>query len=153
MQESCNSTAPHLGLTPLHALFLANDFRSKKSGPDQRTPMIFRAIFESERNRSPSKSKVIVHHRHTMRDSVPFSNQDGSRLQPSSGWPSQWTPFRPIPAPALERAASGTFEAADCFFPQSVPEHLDQQVATNPARSIRSEQVAPGLVQLFSAEV
>jgi hypothetical protein len=36
---------------------LANDFRPKKSGPDQRTPVIFRAISESERNRSPWKSK------------------------------------------------------------------------------------------------
>src|SRR6267154_1617917 len=44
--------------------------------------------------------KAIVQHRHTMSDSVPFSNQDGSRLQPSSGWLSQWTPFRPVPAPA-----------------------------------------------------
>src|ERR1700682_2813148 len=42
--------------------------------------------------------KAIVQHGHTMSDSVPFSNQDGSRLQPSSGWLSQWTPLRPVPA-------------------------------------------------------
>src|ERR1700682_1419421 len=60
--------------------------------------------------------KPILHHGHTMSDSVPFSNQDGSRLQPSSGWLSQWTPLRPVPAPALEQAASGRFKAADCSF-------------------------------------
>src|SRR6266852_4852023 len=84
--------------------------------------------------------KAIVQHRHTMSDSVPFSNQDGSRLQPSSGWLSQWTPFRPVPAPALEQAASGKFEAPACLFLQPIPECLDQQVAANPARSVRSEQ-------------
>src|SRR5713226_1703839 len=59
---------------------------------------------------------AIVQHGHTMSDSVPFPNQDGSRLQASSGWLSQWTPLRPIPAPALEQAASGRFKTADCFF-------------------------------------
>src|ERR1700746_3925349 len=48
--------------------------------------------------------KAIVQHRHTMSDSVPFSNQDGSRLQSSSGWLSQWTPLRPVPAPGLDQA-------------------------------------------------
>src|SRR5216684_5738778 len=96
---------------------------------------------------------AIVQHGHTMSDSVPFPNQDGSRLQPSSGWLSQWTPLRPVPAPALEQAASGRFEAADRFFLQPIPECFDQQVAANPARSIRFEEVAPGLVQLFRAEV
>src|SRR6202163_4677667 len=90
--------------------------------------------------------KAIVQHGHTMSDSVPFSNQDGSRLQPSSGWLSQWIPLRPVPAPALEQAASGRFEAADCFFLEPIPERFDQQIATNPARSTRSEQIAPGLV-------
>src|SRR6202040_1949234 len=80
--------------------------------------------------------KAIVQHAHTMSDSVPCSNQDGSRLQPGSGWLSQWTPLRPVPAPALEQAASGRFKAADCFFLQPIPERLDQQVAANPARSI-----------------
>src|SRR6267154_4288896 len=70
--------------------------------------------------------KANVQHGHTMSDSVPFPNQDGSRLQPSSGWLSQWTPFRPVPAPALEQAASGRFEAADCFFLQPIPERFDQ---------------------------
>src|ERR1700730_10415259 len=57
--------------------------------------------------------EAIVQHAHSMSDSVPFSNQDGSRLQPSSGWLSQWTPLRPVPAPALEPAASGRVKAAD----------------------------------------
>src|ERR1700736_4312251 len=96
--------------------------------------------------------KAIVQDGHTMSDSVPFPNQDGSRLQPGSGWLSQWTPLRPVPAPALEQTASGSFEAADCFFLQPIPECFDQQVAANPARSIGSEQIAPGLVQLFRAE-
>ena len=44
--------------SPLHdAAPGLNDFQAKKSGPDQRTPVIFRAISESERNRSPWKSK------------------------------------------------------------------------------------------------
>src|SRR6266403_4901069 len=60
--------------------------------------------------------KAIVRHGHTMSDSVPFPNQDGSRLQPSSDRLSQWTPFRHVPASALEQAASGRFEAADCLF-------------------------------------
>jgi len=30
--------------------------------------------------------KAIVQHGHTMSDSVPFPNQDGSCLQPSSCW-------------------------------------------------------------------
>src|SRR6266446_5726869 len=77
--------------------------------------------------------KAIVQHGHTMSDSVPFSNQDGSRLQTSSGWLSQRS-SRPIPAPALEQAASGSFEAAACFFLQPIPECFDQQVAANPAR-------------------
>src|ERR1700730_11977120 len=94
--------------------------------------------------------KAIVQHGHTMSDSVPFPNQDDSRLQPSSGRLSQWTPFRHVPAPALEQAASGRFEAADYLFLQPIAECLDQQVAANPARSTRSEQVAPGLVQLFT---
>src|SRR5712691_8189067 len=97
--------------------------------------------------------KAIVQHRHTMSDSVPFSNQDGSRLQSSSGWLSQRASLRPVPAPALEQAASGRFEAADRFFLQPIPERFDQQVAANRARSIRFEQVAPGLVQLFRAEI
>src|SRR6202158_4606745 len=97
--------------------------------------------------------KAIVQHGHTMSDSVPFSNQDGSRLRPGSGWLSQSTPLRPVPAPALEQAASGRLEAADCFFLQPIPECFDQQVAANPARSISFEQVAPALVQLFRAEV
>jgi len=152
MPESCNSTVPILGL-PVHALFPSERFHieEERAGPADTNDLL---RYLRERAESVTvEVKSHRPHRHTMRDSVPFSNQDGSRLQPSSGWLSQWTPFRPIPAPALERAASGTFEAADCFFSQSVPEHLDQQVATNPARSIRSEQVAPGLVQLFSAEV
>src|SRR6202162_1439088 len=97
--------------------------------------------------------KAIVQHLHTMNDSVPFSNQDGSRLQSSSGWLSQRASLRPVPAPALEQSASGRFEAADRFFLQPIPERLDQQVAANPARSTRFEQVAPGLAQLFRAEV
>src|SRR5713101_5159871 len=96
--------------------------------------------------------KPVVQHGHTMSDSVPFPNQDGSRLQSSSGWLSQWTSLRPVPATALEQAASGRFEAADRFFLQPIPECLDQQVAANPARSIGSEQIAPGLVQLFRAD-
>src|SRR5260370_40129464 len=60
--------------------------------------------------------KAIVQHAHTMSDPVPFSNQDSSRRQPGSGWLSEWTPLRPVPAPALEQAASGRFDAADCFF-------------------------------------
>src|SRR6266481_6598897 len=96
--------------------------------------------------------KAVVQHGQTMSDSVPFPNQDGSRLQSSSGWLSQRASLRPVPAPALEQAASGRFEAADRFFLQPIPECLDQQVAANPARSTRSEQVAPGLVQLFRAE-
>src|SRR6202521_4959689 len=51
--------------------------------------------------------KAIVQHGHTMSDSVPFPNQDGSRLQPSPGWVRQWASLRPVPAPALEQAASG----------------------------------------------
>src|SRR5713101_3508885 len=47
--------------------------------------------------------KAIVQHGHTMSDSVPFPNQDGSRLQPSSRWLSQWAPLRPVPAPAPEQ--------------------------------------------------
>src|SRR3984893_11685879 len=90
--------------------------------------------------------KAVVQHGHTMSDSVPFPNQDGSRLQPSPGWLSQWASLRPVPAPALEQAASGRFEAPDCFFLQSIPERLDQQIAANPARSTGSEQIAPGLV-------
>src|SRR6266478_4336190 len=97
--------------------------------------------------------KAIVQHRHTMNDSVPFSNQDGSRLQSSSGWLSQRASLRPVPAPALEQSASGRFEAADRFFLQPIPEGLDQQVAANPARSTSFEQIAPGLVQLFTSEV
>src|SRR6266851_8807190 len=97
--------------------------------------------------------EASVQHAHSMSDSVPFSNQDGSRLQSSSGWLRQWTPLRPVPAPALEQAASGRFEAADSIFLQPIPKCLDQQVAANPARSIGFEQVAPGLVQLFTAEV
>src|SRR6202521_4862206 len=62
--------------------------------------------------------KAVVQHGHTMSDSVPFPHQDGSRLQPSSGWLSQWAPLRPVPAPALEQAPSGRFEAANCFFLQ-----------------------------------
>src|ERR1700687_2145264 len=54
-----------------------------------------------------AEAKAIVQHGPTMSASVPFSNQDGSRLQPSSGWLSQWTPLRPVPAPALEQAAGG----------------------------------------------
>jgi hypothetical protein len=96
--------------------------------------------------------KAVVQHGQTMSDSGPFPNQDGSRLQSSSGWLSQRASLRPVPAPALEQAASGRFEAADCIFLQPIPECLDQQVAVNPARSIRFEQVAPGLVQLFRAE-
>src|ERR1700751_204547 len=96
--------------------------------------------------------KAIVQHGHTMSDSVPFSNQGGSRLQSSSGWLGQWTPLRPVPAQPLEQTSSGRFEAADCFFLQPIPERLDQQVAANPARSIGSEQIAPGLVQLFRPE-
>src|SRR5216683_312955 len=96
--------------------------------------------------------KAIVQHGHTTSDSVPFSNQDGSRLQSRSGWLSQRASLRPVPAPALEQAASGRFEAPDRFFLQPIPECLDQQVAANPARSIGSEQIAPGLVQLFRAE-
>src|SRR6266404_2064913 len=69
--------------------------------------------------------KAIVQHGHTMSDSVPFSNQDGSRHQSSSGWPSQWASLRPVPAPALEQAASGRLEAPDCFFLQPIPERLD----------------------------
>jgi hypothetical protein len=99
------------------------------------------------------EAKAIVQHRHTMNDSVPFSNQDGSRLQSSSGWLSQRASRRPVPAPALEQSASGRFEAADRFFLQPIPECVDQQVAANPARSTRFEQVAPGLVQLFTSEV
>src|SRR5216683_5673024 len=87
--------------------------------------------------------KAVVQHGHTMSDSVPFPNQDGSRLQSSSGWLGQWASLRPVPAPALEQAASGRFEAPDCFFLQPIPERLDQQVAANPAQSIRSEQIAP----------
>src|ERR1700674_1356063 len=71
--------------------------------------------------------KAVVQHGHTMSDSVPFANQEGSRLQPGSGWLSQWTPLRPVTAPALEQAASGRFEAADCFFLQPIPERFDQQ--------------------------
>src|SRR5882672_10294906 len=97
--------------------------------------------------------KAIVQHGHTMSDSVPFPNQDGSRLQASSGWLSQWASLGPVPAPALEQSASGRFEAADRFFLQPIPERFDQQVAANPARSIRFEQVAPGLVKVFRAEV
>jgi hypothetical protein len=44
------------------------------------------------------------------------------------------------------------FEAADYLFLQPIPECFDQQVAANPARSIRSEQITPRLVQLFRAE-
>src|ERR1700732_5035239 len=62
-------------------------------------------------------------------------------------------PLPPVPAPALERAASGRFEAADGFFLQPIPERFDQQVAANPARSLGSEQSAPGVVQLFRAKV
>src|SRR6266481_9730714 len=60
--------------------------------------------------------KAVVQHGHTMSDSVPFPNQDGSRLQSSSGWLSQWAALRPVHAPALEQATSVRFEAADCFF-------------------------------------
>jgi hypothetical protein len=38
-------------------------------------------------------------------------------------------------------------------FSCSLPERLDKQVAANPVRSIGSEQITPGLVQLFRAEV
>src|ERR1700747_2965234 len=81
--------------------------------------------------------KAIVQQGHTMSDSVPFPNQDGFPLRPGCGCLSQWTPLRPVPAPALEQAASGRFEAAACFFLQSIPERLDQQGAAKPARSIR----------------
>src|ERR1700686_4629754 len=60
--------------------------------------------------------KTIVQHAYTMSDSVPCSNQDGSRLQPSSGWLSQCGSLRTVPAPALEPAARGRVEAADCLF-------------------------------------
>src|SRR5882757_6576629 len=60
--------------------------------------------------------KAVVEHGHTMSDSVPCSNQDGSRLQPGSGGLSRWTPLRPVLAPTLEQAASGRFKTADCFF-------------------------------------
>src|SRR6267142_1066961 len=60
--------------------------------------------------------KPVVQHGHTMSDSVPFPNQDGSRLQPTSGWLSQWASLRPVRAPALEQAAGGRSEASDCFF-------------------------------------
>jgi hypothetical protein len=131
---------------------LADDLRPKKSGPDQRTPVISRYLRERAEPFT-AEVKAIVQHGHTMSDSVPFSNQDGSRHQSSSGWPSQWASLRPVPAPALEQAASGRLEAPDCFFLQPIPERLDQQVSANPAQSIRSEQIAPSLVQLFGAEV
>src|SRR3984893_2873703 len=76
--------------------------------------------------------KAVVQHGHTMSDSVPFPNQDSSRLQSSSGWLSQWTSLRPVPAPALEQAASGRFETADCIFLQPISECFDQQVAAHP---------------------
>src|SRR5882724_4892424 len=68
--------------------------------------------------------KAIVQHRHTMSDSLPFSNQGGSRLQSSSGWLSQRASLRPVPAPALEQAASGRFEAAIAFSCSRYPSAL-----------------------------
>src|SRR5216684_4018088 len=65
--------------------------------------------------------KAIVQHGHTMSDSVPCSNQDGSRLQSTSGWLSQSTPLRPVPAPALEQAAPGLVQ----LFRAEVPEIFD----------------------------
>jgi hypothetical protein len=102
-------------------------------------------------NETPRASKTSTSH--TMSDSAPFSDQDGSRLQPSSGRLSQSGSPQPVPAQLREQAASGRFEAAYCLFLQPIPECLDQQVAPNPARSIRSEQVAPSFVQLFRAEI
>src|ERR1700680_2472410 len=82
-------------------------------------PAETRDLSRSLRKRAESSTlevKAIVQHGHTMSDSVPCSNQDGSRLQPSSGWLGPWASPRPVPAPALEQAASGRFEAPDCFF-------------------------------------
>src|ERR1700694_667241 len=53
--------------------------------------------------------EAILQHRHPMSDSVPFPHQDGSRLQPSPGWLSQWASLRPVPAPALQQVANGRF--------------------------------------------
>src|ERR1700693_3041656 len=50
------------------------------------------------------QAKAVVQPGHPTSDAVPFSNQDVSRLQPSSGWLSQKASFRPVPAPALEQA-------------------------------------------------
>ena len=120
---------------------LANDFRPKKSGPDQRTPVIFRAISSKASGIVHRRSvKAIVQHRHTMSDSVPFPNQDGSCLQSSSSWLSQRTPLQPVPAPAIEQAASAVgLRPPIAFSCSRYPrKRLDQQVAANPARSIGS---------------
>src|SRR5260370_35889260 len=79
--------------------------------------------------------EASVQHAHSMSDSVPFSNQDGSRLQSSSGWLRQWTPLRPVPAPALDQAATGRVEAAHSLFLQPTPKFLDQTRAPTPAQS------------------
>src|SRR5260370_29211107 len=54
--------------------------------------------------------KAIVQHGHTMSDSVPFPNQDGSRLQASSGWLIQLASLAPVPAPPLAQSPLGGLE-------------------------------------------
>src|SRR5258707_7651399 len=105
-----------LGLLCSMALLLGRRFQTEE---ERAGPADTRDLSRYLRKRAESftvEVKAIVQHRHTMSDSVPFSNQDGSRLESSSGWLSQRASSRPIPAPALEHAASGRFEAADCFF-------------------------------------
>src|SRR5216683_3447528 len=99
-----------LGLLRSMALLLGRRFQTEE---ERAGPADTRDLSRCLRERAESftvEVKAIVQHGHTMSDSVPFSNQDGSRLQPSSGWLSQWTPLRPVPLPqALEQAASGRF--------------------------------------------
>src|ERR1700740_2367746 len=125
-----------LGLLRSMALPLAERFQAEeeRAGPAD-TGDLSRYLRERAESFTV-EVKAIVQHGHTMSDSVPFPNQDGSRLQASSGWLSQCGSLGPVPAPALEQSASGRFEAADRFFLQPIPKRFDQQIPSNPARSI-----------------
>src|ERR1700687_2174651 len=105
-----------LGLLCSMALLLGRRFQTEEERAGPADTGDLSRYFRERAESFTVEVKAIVQPAHTMSDPVPFSNQDSSRLQPSSVWLSHWTPLRPVPAPALEQAASGRFEAADCFF-------------------------------------